>query len=129
MIQDEGRIKDLSEQANEKTKKILNLQRELQEAHADNISNEAKMLELRDQLTQSKSKIAEIKSSMEPSSDSAEDSRLTLANIELEECKEEIREKTELISELERKLNTQMNEQHKEAEMRMKEVLTVTEVG
>lgn len=65
MRQDEDKIKELSNQQEEKNMKIIELQKELREVRSDKLSNEAKMLELRDQLAESRNSFNSLKRNME----------------------------------------------------------------
>ena len=65
MKQDEDKIKELSSQYEEKNMKIIELQKELREVRSDKLSNEAKMLELRDQLAESRTNFESLTRSME----------------------------------------------------------------
>ena len=64
MKQDEDKIKKLSSQYEEKNMKIIELQKELREVRSDKLSNEAKMLELRDQLAESRTNLESLTRSM-----------------------------------------------------------------
>ena len=65
MKQDEDKIKELSTQYEERNMKIKELQKELSEVRSDKLSNEAKMLELRDQLAESRTSFESLKRNME----------------------------------------------------------------
>ena len=74
--------------------------------------------------------VTEIKNSMSSLSGSSDEAqgRLAIATAELNESREEIRRKTELIDELERKVTEQIRQQNEEAQKAMDEMMSTKEV-
>lgn len=110
---------------------------ELREARADNLKNEAKILELQDELAELKSKTARFESGTETSVITAQhngqqlETLLANANKLLDESREDVNKKNQQINELEIKLNSQINRQKEMGngtEREMKQKLTSAEV-
>ncbi|XP_028400566.1 CAP-Gly domain-containing linker protein 1-like isoform X2 [Dendronephthya gigantea] len=125
--QDEDKIKELSTQYEERNMKIKELQKELSEVRSDKLSNEAKMLELRDQLAESRTSFQSLKKNMDTEVEENDQNQqletsLEIVKKELSKTKKILGEKENKVDELERKLTEQMNKHEETQEQNKKEM-------
>ncbi|CAB4000974.1 Hypothetical predicted protein [Paramuricea clavata] len=117
--EDEDKLKELSSQYEERNMKVIELQKELREVRSDKLTDDAKMLELRDQLAESRTSFQSLKQSMETD---VEGTPVDTVKQDLAQAKEMLNEREKKINELEAKLNEQSNKQNEVEEENKKEV-------